>query len=159
MSGRTILAETIDWLTRQLSNYSVKYTVTTTGMRPKEVESLIVCSFDEGRLTCREETPISGGLGGETVSVSTVLLKDLLPKCVVKEMTSEDTVYTPTVYDLILSSSRTDAITDETSISSIGSERSKKSEIHILFAQELAKRVAMAFEQLIKLSGGKPEPF
>jgi hypothetical protein len=101
-------------------------------------------------------------LGGTDYQKKSVLLADLSPQCAVREKIcgGEGTVCEPTVYNVILSGSRTDKIASEITVTGLGSLKTKTSEMSILFQdRDLADRVAKAFQHLIELSGGKPEVF
>jgi hypothetical protein len=155
-------SETIDWLTRKLTNYSAAVTTTQTDFGRTSVYS---SSYTIKRFSVEEdiliiETEFECSLYTGNRKSQQVALSDLSSRCVVEENTPLAGIKAtdePKLYWLQLSTTEPGRVLGK----NLSSQRTfKGSKFSIaLTDRELAERVAKALAHLIKLSGGKDEPF
>jgi hypothetical protein len=137
--------ETIDWLSRKLSGYTITWTAVGCGLNQIYYYSIKGFAIEEGILSFREEMSSISFQGENTLKpyINRVSLSDLSTRYELKEKPraacmTED----PTVYDLTFPRTKTN------------------DNFRIRFTdRELAERVAKAFSRLIKLSGGEDEAY
>lgn len=160
--------ETIDWLTHKLSGFqSAVYKSQPTelgNVRFRETFNTVkILSFsaENSQLKYSTEEHCTGNFEQVQRCRISAPLNELSPRCPVVEIKSPvillklPVTCEPTVYGVRLSTPKESRIEVNCVFS-----KEMTSETQLKFTDyELAKRVSKAFEHLIKLSGGKDEPF
>ncbi len=164
--------DTTSWLVQKLVNYTASFDGTSpVGLEYSHQAKVTKLDIGEdGTLQIKTiEDNTNGTHVSQLVSQMNVSLRDLYARCEVKPWDRAGYHITPQRYDLILEVSRGQGVGVSTAFGGceLPSDPILRPQIPsfekrfvIQFAdQQLAERVAKAFEHLIRLSGGSAEPF